>query len=91
MRYLTVTLKVDNTLSQVAITGSAFDFVRLKAGNMTALPEHATLPVAFDGGVAGVTGTVSFLVPQNTRSYTLILEPQKEDSGDKASTDFQFT
>ncbi len=91
MRYLTVTLKVDNTLSQVAITGSAFDFVRLKVGSITALPKHATLPVAFDGGVAGVTGTVSFLVPQNARSYTLILEPQNEDSGDKASTDFQFT
>lgn len=91
MRYITVTLKVDNTLSQVAITGSAYDFVRLKVGNITALPKHATLPVAFDAGAAGVIGTVSFLVPQNTRSYMLILEPQKEDNGDKASTDFQIS
>lgn len=91
MRYITVTLKVDNTLSQVAITGSAYDFVRLKVGTITASPKHTTLPVAFDEGAAGVTGTVSFLVPQNARSYTLILEPQNEDSGDKASTDFQAT
>jgi uncharacterized Zn finger protein (UPF0148 family) len=91
MRYVTVALKVDNTLSQVAITGSSYDFIRLKYGSVMALPKYTTLPVAFDGGAAGVTGTVSFLVPQNTRSYTLILEPQKEDSGDKASTDFQVT
>ncbi len=90
MRYITVTLKVDNTLSQVAITGSPYDFIRLKYGNITALPKNTTLPVAFDAGAVGVTGTVSFLVPQNTRSFTLILEPQKENSGDKASTDFQI-
>jgi hypothetical protein len=90
MRYITVTLKVDNTLSQIAITGSPYDFIRLKYGSVTALPKYTTLPVAFEVGAAGVTGTVSFLVPQNTRSYTLILEPQKEDSGDTASTDFQI-
>ncbi len=90
MRYITVTLKVDNTLSQIAITGSPYDFNRLKYGNITALPKNTTLPVAFDAGATGVTGTVSFLVPLNTRSFTLILEPQKENSGDKASTDFQI-
>jgi hypothetical protein len=91
MRYITITLKVDNTLSQVAITGSAFDFVRLRFGSHTALPEYTTLPVAFDKGAAGVTGTVSFQAPQNTKAYTLLLEPQKVDSGDTASTDFQIT
>ncbi len=90
MRYITVTLKVDNTLSQVAITGSPYDYIRLKDGNTTALPKYTTLPVAFDVGAAGVTGTVSFLVSQNTKLYTLLLEPQKDDSGDIASTDFQI-
>ncbi len=90
MRFITLTLKVDNTLSQVAITGSPYDYIRLKFDKITALPKHATLPVAFDAGVAGITGKVSFLVPQNTRSFTLVLEPQKEDGGNQASTDFQI-
>lgn len=90
MRYITLTLAVDNTLSQIAITGSPYDFIRLKYGNSTALPEKATLPVAFDAGAAGITGKVSFLVPQNTRSFTLVLVPQKEEGGDPATTDFQI-
>ncbi len=90
MRYITVNLKVENTLSQVAITGSPYEYMRLRYGNRTALPQYATIPVAFKVGVANVTGSVSFQVPQNTRSFTLILEPQKGDSGDQASTDFQM-
>jgi hypothetical protein len=88
MRYIAIMLKVDNTLSQVAITGSPYDFIRLKFGSVTSLPQYTTLPVAFNEGAAGVTGTVSFLVAQNSKEFTLLLEPQKEDSGDTASTDF---
>jgi hypothetical protein len=90
MRYITLTLKVDNTLSQVAITGSPYDYIRLKFGNVTALPKNATLPVAFDAGATGITGKVSFLVPQHTKSFTLVLEPQKDVGGNQASTDFQI-
>jgi hypothetical protein len=90
MRYITVNLKVENTLSQVAITGSPYEYMRLRYGNRTALPEYATIPVAFNVGVADVTGSVSFQVPQNTKSFTLVLEPQKGDSGDQGSTDFQM-
>lgn len=90
MRYITLTLTVDNTLSQVAITGSPYDFIRLKYNNSTAVPENATLPVAFNAGAAGINGKVSFLVPQNTSSFTLVLVPQKEDGGNPATTDFQI-
>lgn len=89
-RYITVTLKVDNTLSQVAIAGSPYEYIRLHYVNTTALPEHITIPVAFDVGAIGITGTVSFQVPQNLTSFTLILEPQAGDSGDQASTNFQM-
>src|SRR5258706_4735112 len=41
MRYLTLTLKVDNTLSQVAITGSPYDYVRLKSGQTTVSPSDS--------------------------------------------------
>ena len=32
MRYVTLTLKVDNTLSQIAITGSPYEYMRLQYG-----------------------------------------------------------
>jgi hypothetical protein len=91
MRYITVTLKVANTLSQVAITGSPYEYIRLQYGNHTALPKYTTIPVAFNVGVTEVTGSVIFQVPQNTKSFTLVLEPQKGDSGDQGSTDFQMS
>ncbi len=90
MRYLTLTLQVENTLSQVAITGSAYEYMSLHYANHTALPKHATLPVAFEVGAAGVTGSVSFQVPQNIQSFTLLLEPQNGDRGDQSSTAFQM-
>jgi len=89
MRYLTLTLQVENPLSQVAITGSPYEYMSLHYANHTALPKHATLPVAFEVGAAGVTGSVSFQVPQNIHSFTLLLEPQNGDRGDQSSTAFQ--
>ncbi len=89
MRYVTLMLKVDNTLAQVAITGSPYEYMRLQYGNTTALPEHTTIPVAFNVGAIGITGTVSFQVPQHSTSFTLVLNPQKGDSGDQGSTDFK--
>ena len=89
MRFITLVLKVDNTLSQVAITGSPYEYMRLQYGNTTALPEHTTIPVAFNVGAVAIAGTVSFQVPQQTTSFTLIMKPQKDDSGDQGSTDFK--
>ena len=91
MRYVTLMLKVDNTLSQIAITGSPYQYMRLQYGNTSAFPENTTIPVAFNVGAVGISGTVSFQVPQHTTSFTLVLEPQKGDSGDQGSTDFQIS
>ena len=88
MIYIVVTLRVDNTLSQQAITGSPFDYARLKAGNTTASPKYADLPVSFDTGETGQTGTITFLAPQSSKAFTLILLPQ--GGADQATTDFQF-
>ena len=90
MRFVTLMLKVDNTLSQIAITGSPYDYMRLQYGNRSALPEHTTIPVAFQVGAVGVTGTMSFQVPQQTSSFILILMPQKDDNGDQSSTEFHL-
>jgi len=90
MRYVTLLLKIDNTLAQIAIPGSPFEYMRLKHGNASALPEHTTIPVAFQVGAVGVMGTVSFQVSQQTSSFTLILVSQKGDNGDQGSIDFHL-
>lgn len=90
MQFLTLTISVDNTLSQEAIPGSPFTYARLKTGSSTIAPLFSTLPVSFQTGAAGVTGTITFLVPQNSASYSLIFLPQPQDSGDQASTNFSL-
>ncbi len=90
MRYATLLLRVDNTLSQIAITGSPYQYMRLQYGNTSVPPMHATIPVAFQVGAVGVTGMASFQVPQQVSSFTLILVPQKGDNGDQSSTDFHL-
>jgi hypothetical protein len=74
MHFVTVTLKVNNTLQQPAITGSPFDYLRLKAGSTTASPLDSTLPLMFAKGETGKTGTVTFMVPQNATSLTLLFQ-----------------
>ena len=90
MKYVVVTLSVDNTLSQLAIAGSAYDYIRLQSGQNTATPVNTTLPVSFDTGVTGKIGTVSFLVPNGSTAFTLVLLPQSQSGATQASTDFQI-
>jgi hypothetical protein len=91
MHYISVTLMVNNTLSQTAIPGSAFAYMRLKTGSTTATPVETTLPVSFDAGTNGKTGTVTFLVPQNATTYTLILLAQPQSGFDQVTQDFRLS
>jgi hypothetical protein len=88
MAFIVVALKVDNTLSQQVIPGSPYDYARLKAGNTTAAPKYTDLLVSFDSGETGQSGTITFLVPQSGRAFTLVLLPQS--GAGQATTDFQF-
>ena len=90
MHYVSLVLKVNNTLSQTAIPGSAFAYMRLKAGSTTATPVETTLPVSFNAGVNGTPGTVTFLVPQNVTAYTLILLAQPQSGFDQVTQDFRL-
>jgi hypothetical protein len=90
MHYVTTTLDVSNTLSQTAIPGSPYDYIRLQAGNTTATPVDTTLPVSFVSGANNKTGTATFLVTQNTSKLTLILLAQPQSGFDQASEDFQL-
>jgi hypothetical protein len=90
MEFLTLTLKVDSTLSQQAITGSPFDYLRVQTGGKTVKPVDTTLPVSFAAGETGQTGTATFLIPQNSSACTLILLSQDPGTSGQASTDFQI-
>jgi len=90
MRYVSLTLSVDNTLSQEAIPGSPFEYARIQYGNASASPVDTSLPVSFNAGVLGTTGTITFLVPQKSTAYTLVFVPQQQDSGDQASVNFSL-
>ncbi|MGH2494461.1 MAG: hypothetical protein ACRDIV_07135 [Ktedonobacteraceae bacterium] len=89
-RFLTLTLSVDNTLSQEAITGSPYDYARLKSGNTNATAVDSTLPVSFQAGANGVTGTLSFLMSQKSTDFTLLFLPQGQNSTDQATLPFQI-
>ena len=89
MRYVTITLKVDNTLSQLVIAGSAYDYVRLKAAGMTIAPVNATLPVSFEARANGKMGTITFLAPQNATTMTLVFTSKSDNGFDQASVDIQ--
>jgi hypothetical protein len=91
MRYVTITLKVDNPLSQLVIAGSAYDYVRLKATNMTMAPVNTTLPTSFEAGANGKTGTITFLAPQNATTMTLVFASKSNSGFDQASVDIQVS
>jgi hypothetical protein len=90
MHYVTVMLSVNSTLAQTAISGSPYDYIRLKTGNTTATPVDTTLPVSFAAGATGKTGTVTFLVPQDATTLTLIMLAQPQSGFDQATQDFQL-
>lgn len=90
-RFLTLTLKVENTLAQTAITGSPYDYMRLQAaGTSTMAPLYATLPVSFAQGVTDASGTVTFAVPEQSSSFTLLLQFSKNSGMESASLSFQI-
>jgi hypothetical protein len=90
MEFLQLEVKIDNPLAQEAISGSPFDYLRVKAGGQTAAPISTTIPVSFAIGATGKTGTATFLIPQKSTTCTLILLSQDPGGSGQASTDFQI-
>ena len=93
MRYLILTLKVDNPLFQEAIPGSPYDYVQLRANKAAIQLKAATLPVSFEPGAIGKIGTLTFLVPQDNTSFTLTLSNPSDGSNvpnPNATATFRF-
>ncbi len=90
MEYLTLSVAVDNPLSQEVISGSPFDYARVKIDGKTFAPVSVTLPVSFASGAKGKTGALTFLIPQNSTAGTFLLLSQDSDRSGQASIDFSL-
>jgi hypothetical protein len=73
MRYVILSLRVDNPTSHTVAIGFPQDYLRLKSAEATNAPlaDTTTLPLTIDAGTTNVTGTVFFLMPQNDTAFTL--------------------
>ena len=73
MRYVILSLRVDNPTSHTVAIGFPQDYLRLKSVEVTSAPlaDTTTLPLTIDAGTTNVTGTVFFLMPENDTAFTL--------------------
>jgi zinc ribbon protein len=72
MRYVVLTFNVDNPTSGDVVIGFTDEYMRLKAGGATNSTVDTTLPLTIKANSSGATGTVTFLMPDNSSTYTLI-------------------
>lgn len=91
MYYVIVQLKVNNTLSQMAIPGSAYDYVRLSVGTTMLTPVATTLPVSFPASTDGQAGSVTFLAPQNATALTFLLIATAQSGFTQATATIQLS
>ena len=91
MIYVVVTLSVDNPTSN-DFNAYWGDYIRLKSGGVTSSPStDTTFPIGFPAGSAGTTGSVIFLMPQNSTSFTLIMLAQNTSPPiNQATVNFQI-
>ncbi len=85
-RYVTINVSIDNptATAQNAYWG---DYLRLKGGNLTSSPAtDATIPLSFAAYSTGVTGSASFLVAQDSTSFSMVLLGDKIATGSPETT-----
>ncbi len=90
MRYVILAFKVDNSTSRNIVIGFADEYMRLKAGGATNSMVSTTLPLYANANTTGVTGTVTFLMPENNTAYTLIFLAAQNYSTVQVNTDFKI-
>ena len=91
MRYIVVTLKANNpTQSNFYVFPS--DYVRLKSDTTTSSPTDNTFSSSIAAGTTGSNGTVTFLMPQNASSFTLVMLPRTDVTppATQVTTNFQI-
>ncbi len=90
MRYITLTFNVSNPLMETVIPGSPYVYMHLKTDTSETTPISAEMPVSFDAGANGKTGTATFQVPQNSSALTLTLRAQENNGFDPATVALQL-
>jgi hypothetical protein len=73
MRYVILSLRVDNPTSHDVVIGFPEDYMRLKSTDATSAPivDTMTLPGHAPANTTNVAGTVFFLMPENDTTFTL--------------------
>ncbi len=90
MRYVTVTLNVNNPLMETVIAGSPYTYMHLKTSTTEVAPVSASMPISVDPGVSSKTGMVTFQIPQEGSVLTLTLSTQGNSGFDPATATFQI-
>ncbi|HEV2580832.1 MAG TPA: zinc-ribbon domain-containing protein [Ktedonobacteraceae bacterium] len=72
MHYVVLTFILDNPTSQTSNTSFTGDYMRLQSGSAKNRPTDSTLPDA-TANTSALSGTVTFLMPNNGNAFTLIL------------------
>jgi hypothetical protein len=88
-RYIILTFKADNP-TNTSFYPFPSDNFRLQAPDATANPTNSTLPASIAAGSNGTTGTVTFLMPQNDKTFTLKFLAQPAQNIAAASANIQF-
>ena len=86
-RYIILTFKADNPSNSSFYPFPSNNF-RLQAPDATVAPTHSTLPDSIAAGSSGATGTVTFLMPQNDKTFTLKFLAQQNIA--EATANIQF-
>ncbi|WP_242527272.1 hypothetical protein [Ktedonosporobacter rubrisoli] len=80
MIYVEISLKMDNPSSS-DFNADPGDYLRLKAGAVTAAPASTTIPLSIAQGQTGLTRNATFQVPQGSTDFALIFLPAPSVSG----------
>src|SRR5205085_12555324 len=90
MRYIVLTFNVDNPSSKNVVIGFTDEYMRLKSGDTTNPALNTTLPLTVNASSSGAGGTVTFLMPENSTAFTLIMLTNTETGGTQTMSDFQL-
>lgn len=72
MRYVVLTFNVDDPTSGNVNIGFVDEYMRLKSGDSTNPALKTTLPTTINAQQTGISGIVTFLMPENATAFTLI-------------------
>lgn len=94
MRYVVLAFKVDDSTTSNVTIGFPDEYMRLKAGGVTNPTTDSTLPLTINANTSGITGTVTFLIPENNTAFTLIFLSKQGGSNPQpnpqVNTDFSI-